>query len=374
MRRLLPLFFILFGFSAAARNAACEPVDSLLSSRNVASEPVDSLRPAAPRLVYERADPMPTVDGMDVLGFGKWVVGQLRFDDLAFAGNRMMEMVVTMIVEPDGTLSEITIINCPDERVKTQIERAVALSPRWTPGQAEGDPVRVRCMFPLNLHFYKKTFTADHQPDTMPVFDCDGTGSFPEWLWSRIPSELTPDSLLTVVRVACTVERDGSLSEMLVRVSDGEETPLSDAVVAALGDLPRCAPALSDGEPVRMQVLLKAIRGEISPQQTQGVCVLVQEMPRFEGGDLTTFYNWVRSHVNYPTECQQAGVGGRVIVEFLVEADGTVTYTSTLRSPHRLLEEEVIRILGMSPKWTPAMLDGEGMPVKFTLPVDFSSW
>lgn len=208
--------------------------------------------------------------------------------------------------------------------------------------------------------------------DPMPVFDCDNTRSFPEWLLSRIPRELVPDSLRTVVRVACTVERDGSLSDMLVRVSGEEEALLSEAVVAALADVPRCAPAMSKGVPVRMEVLLKAVWDVAAPDEKQGVCVLVKEMPRFQGGDLNTFHRWVTSHVNYPSKCREEGIGGRVVVEFIVEKDGTVTYSGTIRSPHSLLEQEVMRIIEMSPEWTPALLDGEAMPFKFLLPVDFT--
>lgn len=361
MYRLLSLFFLLSGVSAAARDATCEPIDPVRSSEHAA--------------VYLNADSMPTVGGRDVLGFRDWVAGKLDFNDLLFAEDRTLRMVVSMIVEPDGTLSEVTLMYCPDERVKAEIERVIAMSPRWTPGAAEGRAVRVRCMFPLTLHFEKNTASeydfAQPETDTMPVFDCDGTRSFPEWLWNRIPRELTPDSLRTLVRVACIVECDGSLSDLMVCVSGKEEELLSEAVVAALADVPRCAPGMSKGVPVRMEVLLKAIWGVTTPHEKQGVCVIVKQMPRFQGGDLNTFHRWVVSNVNYPAKCREEGIGGRVVVEFIVEKDGTVTYSDTIRSPHSLLEQEVMRIIEMSPEWTPAMLDGEAMPFKFLLPVDF---
>lgn len=68
MCRLLYLFFLLFGVSAAARDATCEPIDSVRSAKHAA--------------VYLNADPMPTVGGRDVLGFRDWVAGKLNFNDL----------------------------------------------------------------------------------------------------------------------------------------------------------------------------------------------------------------------------------------------------------------------------------------------------
>lgn len=364
MRLLLLLSFLLLPVLVAAQNPESEPVDTVRFSKY---DPV-----------CLTADPMPTVDGMDVIGFQAWVIDHLDLSELPDSGDLTLRMAVAMIVEPDGTLSDIMVANCPDERVKAEVERVIAASPRWTPGQEEGAPVRVRCTFPLILRLGKSADSEDEfallepKPDTMPVFDCDGGRSFPEWLWSRIPAELVSDSLRTVVRVVCTVECDGTLSVIYVRVSGAEESALSEMVEAALTDAPRCAPALKEGAPMRMTVLLKAVRDTTSPAQEEGVCVLSRRMPRFQGGDLNIFRYWVAANMKYPLQCKENGIGGRVVVDFLVEEDGTTSYYDTLQSPHYLLEQEVIRLIERSPKWTPGMLDGEPIPMKFSLPVDFS--
>ena len=97
--------------------------------------------------------------------------------------------------------------------------------------------------------------------------------------------------------------------------------------------------------------------------------IVPEQMPRFEGGDLLAFRQWVQQQIRYPEQAQETE--GRVIVTFVIEKDGSVGTIRTLASPHRLLSDEVHRVLAASPRWTPGTQKGEPVRVKFTLPVDF---
>ena len=52
--------------------------------------------------------------------------------------------------------------------------------------------------------------------------------------------------------------------------------------------------------------------------------VKVEEMPSFQGGDISTFRNWVQSKVRYPQIAQENNISGRVFLMFVVERDGTL--------------------------------------------------
>lgn len=99
--------------------------------------------------------------------------------------------------------------------------------------------------------------------------------------------------------------------------------------------------------------------------------ISAETMPKFQGGDLTTFRNWVQSKVRYPQVAQENGISGRVVLQFVIERDGRLTNIVVLQTPDRSLSEEAIRVLNQSPKWTPGKQRSQTVRVKYTLPVDF---
>ena len=95
-------------------------------------------------------------------------------------------------------------------------------------------------------------------------------------------------------------------------------------------------------------------------------------MPKFQGGDLTKFAYWVHEQIEYPKEAFSQGIGGRVVAEFFIEKDGSVTFSKILKSPHEILSKEVERVIKLSPKWEPAIEKGEKVRAKFAIPVAFA--
>ena len=94
-------------------------------------------------------------------------------------------------------------------------------------------------------------------------------------------------------------------------------------------------------------------------------------LPSFQGGDITKYAYWVNTQVKYPEVAVAEKISGRVIVEFFVETDGAVTFSQVLRSPNKILSDEVERVIKSSPKWTPATKDGKAVIVKYAIPVVF---
>ena len=95
-------------------------------------------------------------------------------------------------------------------------------------------------------------------------------------------------------------------------------------------------------------------------------------MPKFQDGDLSKFAHWVHSQVKYPEEAFAKGISGRVVAEFFIEKDGSVTFSKILKSPHEILSKEVERVIKLSPKWEPAIQKGERVRAKFAIPVAFA--
>ena len=93
--------------------------------------------------------------------------------------------------------------------------------------------------------------------------------------------------------------------------------------------------------------------------------------PTFNGGDANEFAKWVYSQLKYPEECMNAGITGRVSLSFIVGTDGKVRDVKVLRGAHEKLDAEALRVLQMSPDWTPGTKDGKPVPITFTFPVNF---
>ncbi len=94
-------------------------------------------------------------------------------------------------------------------------------------------------------------------------------------------------------------------------------------------------------------------------------------MPKFHGGDLNTFRQWVQMQVRMPEVALKHKLQGRVVATFTIEKDGTLDDIQILQTPDRVFSEEVIRVLKKSDKWTPGTQKGEAVRVKYTLPIDF---
>ena len=100
------------------------------------------------------------------------------------------------------------------------------------------------------------------------------------------------------------------------------------------------------------------------------VFMVAEQMPEFPGG-MKEMLKFLQENVKYPENAMKNNVQGRVIVQFVVEKDGTPTEFKVLRSVDPDLDEEALRVMKAMPKWKPGMQKGQVVRVKFTVPVSF---
>ena len=97
---------------------------------------------------------------------------------------------------------------------------------------------------------------------------------------------------------------------------------------------------------------------------------VVEEMPQFPGG-AAALMQYLSKNIRYPEEAHKNNIQGRVIVNFIVETDGSITEAKVTRSIHPLLDAEALRVINAMPKWNPGMQGGKPVRVKYTVPVTF---
>ena len=80
---------------------------------------------------------------------------------------------------------------------------------------------------------------------------------------------------------------------------------------------------------------------------------------------------WVYQYLKYPQAAVEQGIQGRVIVNFAIDVDGTVTDVEVTRGVHLLLDEEAVRVIKASPKWKPGKVKGRKVKAYISIPVEF---
>ncbi len=97
----------------------------------------------------------------------------------------------------------------------------------------------------------------------------------------------------------------------------------------------------------------------------------VEKSAEFPGG-LDKFGKYLSKNIRYPAVARENNVQGRVIVQFVVERDGSLTDLHVVRSLGSGCDEEAIRVLKNSPKWTPGIQNGRPVRQQYTVPISFT--
>jgi protein TonB len=97
---------------------------------------------------------------------------------------------------------------------------------------------------------------------------------------------------------------------------------------------------------------------------------VVENMPEFPGG-ASALMQYLAKNIKYPTIAQENGTQGRVIVQFVVNKDGSIVDAKVARSVDPYLDKEALRVVSSMPKWKPGMQRNKPVRVKYTVPVTF---
>ena len=81
--------------------------------------------------------------------------------------------------------------------------------------------------------------------------------------------------------------------------------------------------------------------------------------------------SYLGKNIKYPTISQEMGSAGRVIVQFVVDKDGSISNPEVVRGVDAYLDKEAIRVISSMPKWRPGVQNGKKVRVKYTVPVVF---
>ena len=104
--------------------------------------------------------------------------------------------------------------------------------------------------------------------------------------------------------------------------------------------------------------------------EPEGAFDVVEQMPEFPGG-AAGMMKFIAENVKYPEEAYSKGIEGRVLVQFIIEKDGSVTNVKVIKKVNDALDAEAVRVVKAMPKWKPGKQNGREVRVKYTIPVSF---
>ncbi len=112
---------------------------------------------------------------------------------------------------------------------------------------------------------------------------------------------------------------------------------------------------------------------ETEEADTSQVFMVVEEMPKFPGGEEALF-DYLRSNLQYPERCKENKIQGRVLITFVVNKDGNIVEPAVIKSagPEGVeLDVEALRVISSMPAWTPGKQKSEAVRVRYTVPISF---
>ena len=108
----------------------------------------------------------------------------------------------------------------------------------------------------------------------------------------------------------------------------------------------------------------------VEEEATEEIFVVVEQQPEFPGG-MTALMKFLGDNIKYPVIAQENGIQGRVITNFVVERDGSISDVQVVRGQDPSLDKEAVRVIKTMPNWKPGEQRGKTVRVRFTLPVVF---
>jgi TonB family protein len=219
--------------------------------------------------------------------------------------------------------------------------------------------------------------------EEMPEFP-GGMAECMKWLAQNIkyPAEAQEKGVQGRVIVQMVVEKDGTITH--AKVVRGVDPLLDTEALRVVNSSPKWKPGKQNGEAVRVKYTLPIMfrlggdssdsKAAEAPKEAKvdenGVHQICEEMPEFPGG-MQECMKWLGKNINYPEDCKKAGIQGRVIIQFVVDKDGSIKSPKVARSVHPSLDAEALRVISSSPKWKPGKQKGEAVKVRYTIPVLF---
>lgn len=154
--------------------------------------------------------------------------------------------------------------------------------------------------------------------------------------------------------------------------ADSREVPSPTQPSTSSGKVESTSQSAAKPEPAKPVEAATSNNAAAESQATKADAIheVVDEPPSFPGGDAAQIA-FLSNNLRYPAVAMEQGIQGRVVTQFVVDKDGSITDVKVVRSLDPMLDKEAVRLVKSMPKWTPGKLNGSPVRVKYILPLSF---
>ncbi len=317
--------------------------------------------------------------------------------------------LVSFVVNTDGSITDVELKESPGSGTGEEALRVVRqmnqMPVKWTPGREKQKAVRVRMVLPI-LFKLKDEKIKEYPVNALYLLNGD-RASLDE------VRNISPEQIVSinVMKGDTAIEKYGEegrlgVIEILTRpkyLVDGKETTREEAgkinpdriesvdVVKygkqEAGTVSIKTKKFSDDKKASPGPADFSMLDEMEKGSAREIFKTVEELPRFPGCEhlkdkaelnqcaVQHMLEYVYKNIKYPKSAREQGIEGKVMVSFVVEADGSLSEIKIVRDIGGGCGDEVLRVIHsmseMDQKWIPGKQKGQAVPVQYNLPVQF---
>lgn len=306
-------------------------------------------------------------------------------------------VIAQFVVDSMGNVCEERVVRSVDTQLDGETIRLIRNMPRWKPGKQWGRPVRVRYTIPITFTLpdsaTKKVIEspkpkgptieeAEKKPLIVLLF-ANGAEIIAEGKQlNYVPCVVVEFDYLEPFDLSAEDIADADTLEYYMAENRYGELGKDGAIVYRVKekDYGEVTKALkhhwfNKGSAARLRTVEKKsgnADAEAVEYESKFEDMFIEYVmqPEFPGG-MEALMDYLKANIRYPQEAKERGKQGRVIVQFIVEEDGTLTGEQVLKPVDPQLDAEAIRIARSMPKWEPGETRGKPTRMRFTFPVSF---
>ena len=383
----------------------------------------NDLQVSAPQdtLVFEVVEQPPRYPGGEI-ELMKYLQRNIKYPADAQKRNAQGRVIVNFIVEKDGSISNIRAVRSVDPSLDAEAIRVVGSMPKWEPAKQRGQAVRVRYTLPVIFRLQGKDgLIPDPETDQAKNTDKDimvvgfanqalktsisGDGNNVMYILDgkEVPSlegvNQSDVATVNVLKNQESLEKYGAKGKDAViivstkqasrtpsipvdeknvlYILDGKQVTSLDGVKVNQSDIASVNVLKSQeslekfGAKDKDAVIIISTKQHERAVSQNDIFDVVEEMPEFPGG-INELMKFLQENMKYPDKAKEAGIQGRVMVQFVVAANGSISDTHVVNEVDPLLEAEALRVVNSMPKWKPGKVKGNPVRTRFTLPLNFN--
>ena len=306
-------------------------------------------------------------------------------------------VIVQFTVDSTGHVCKECVVKSIDPQLDGEAIRLIRNMPRWKPGAFRGRPWNVRYTLPVTFDLpdsaTKKVVEspkpkeptieeAEKKPLIVLIFS-DGAEIIAEGkLLNYIPLVVTEFDYLDPFGLSLADIADADTLVHYMAEGKYGELGKDGAIVyhvkkKSYGEVTQALSQhwFNKGSNERLRTIEKKSESadeEVVEYESKYEDMFIHHelLPEFPGG-VKALMEYVEANIRYPQEVKERGIQGRVIVQFVVEEDGTLTGEQVLKPVDPQLDAEAIRIARSMPKWKPGEIRGKPTRMRFSFPVTF---